>query len=88
MGERQALELREGLEEVLGEPAECVVVDLVLRIESAVAVVDRVVAAPEDPAVIGRPVVVELVAGIADSLAGVPADRRPLRRAQGSVTSA
>ena len=43
------------------------------------ALVDRVVAAEQDPAVVGAAVVVELVAHVADALAAGPPDRVPLR---------
>ena len=44
--------------------------------------VDRVVTAPEDPVVGRQPVVVELVAHVADALAVRPADRRALLGAE------
>ena len=43
-----------------------------VRVDRAAVVVDRVVPAPEDPAVRGEPVVVELVAGVRDPDARVP----------------
>ena len=45
-------------------------------------VVDRVVAPEQDPPVVGAPVVVELVAGVPDTLASGPPDLVPGRRAQ------
>src|SRR5262249_55935841 len=50
----------------------------------AAVVVDRVVAAPQDPVIRGEPVVVELVAGIADALPVPPADAGQLGRRERS----
>ena len=71
VGEAQALELGEGVAEVLGEPGEGRTLALMHRVEPAV--VARVVAAPQDPAVVGHPVVVELIADVRDALPVVPA---------------
>ena len=51
------------------------------RADPATGVVDRVVAAPQDPVVGGQPEVVELVAGVRHPLAARPADRCALLRA-------
>ena len=80
MGEAQALELRERVEEVLGERRERRVVLVVARADRAAEAVHRVVAAAQDPVVGGQAVVVELVAAVADALAALPADRVALRR--------
>ena len=53
-----------------------------LRADAAAEVVDRVVAAPEDPVVVGLAVVVELVGEVGEALAPAPADRVALRRRQ------
>ena len=58
--------------ESLANVGSCVVE---LRADGPAVAVDRVVAAPQDPAVGGRPVVVELVAEVADALPGRPSDR-------------
>ena len=50
--------------------------------DRAAVAVDGVIAAEEDPVVGGQPVVVELVAAVADALAVAPADRLALRRAE------
>ena len=70
MGEAQALELRErrrrsaaASERERRRPL------VVLGRDLAAEVVDRVVAAPQDPVVGGEPVVVELVAAVAEALA-------------------
>ena len=44
--------------------------------------VDGVIAAPQDPIVLGQPVVVELVGDVGQALAPFPSDRRPLLRGQ------
>ena len=75
MAEAQALELRERREEVLRELGERRLVVVELRADRPAVAVDRVVAAPQDPAVGGQPVVVELVADVADALPAGPADR-------------
>ena len=67
--EAHALELREVREEVLREPREGRLVVVELRADRAAVAVDGVVAAPEDAVVGAQPVVVELVAAVADSLA-------------------
>ena len=75
VGEARALELRERVEEVLGELREGRVVLVVARADRAAVAVDGVPAAEQDAAVGGEPVVVELVAAVADALAVRPADR-------------
>ena len=72
MGEAQAVELREGVAEVLGEPGKGRALPLVHGVEAAV--VARVVAAPQDPAVLAHAVVVELVARVADADSILPTD--------------
>ena len=77
------------------------VVLVVARADRAAVAVDRVPAAVQDPVVGGQPVVVELVAAVADALAVLPADRatgrparsparsrRPARRSGGSRAAA
>ena len=59
-----------------------------LRRDPAAEVVDRVVAAPQDPVVGGEPEVVELVVRVGQALAPRPADRLPLRRASAAPTPA
>ena len=66
---RDALELRERREEVLGQHRERRGPLVELVAQAVAPVVDRVVAAPEDAVVLGQAVVVELVAGVADALA-------------------
>ena len=66
----------EGLEEVLGQPQERLRVAVQPVVGAPAVVVDRVVAAPEDPPVVGHPVVVEQVAGVGRRRAGRPS-RRP-----------
>ena len=68
----------EGLEEVLGQPQERLRVALQPVVGAAAEVVDGVVAAPEDPPVVGDPVVVEEVAGVGDAVPVGPADGRAL----------
>ena len=51
-------------------------------------VVDRVVAAPQDPVVRGQPVVVELVGHVVEALSPAPADGRPAARASAARSSA
>ena len=51
-------------------------------------VVDRVVAAPEDPVVRGEPVVVELVAGVVDALPVAASRSRPAARPTAARSSA
>ena len=80
--EADPLELREGREEVLGQPVERRRALVALGRHAAGEVVDRVVAAPEDPAVVGLAVVVEQVRDVGESLPAVPADRRALLRRQ------
>ena len=60
---RDALELREGGEEVLAQRGPRLGPALQLRATLPPPVVDGVVAAPQDPVVLGQPVVVELVGG-------------------------
>ena len=79
MAEAQAAQLREGGEEVLREGAERLVVGVIAGGDRAAEAVDGLEAAPEDPVVVGQPVVVELVAAVADPLPAAPADRLPLR---------
>ena len=89
MGEAEPLELREGLEEVLGEHVVGLGPLLEGRVDPAAVVVDRVVPAPQDPVVAGEPVVVELVAAVADALRGPASRSRPAAPADsGSVISA
>ena len=77
---RMPLELRERLDEVLGEHAERLVALVEVPADAVAPVVDRVVAAVED-AVVGRqPEVVELVAAVGQPLAVGPAERGELRR--------
>ena len=78
MGELQALELGKGREEALGESGEALVPLVVLLVDPAPVVVDRVIAAPEDAAVGRRAVVVEPVRRIGEPLTVLPADRVPL----------
>ena len=88
VGEAQALELREGREEVARELLPRLGPVLVRGSHAAAVVVDRVVAAEQDPVVAAEPVVVELVRQVADALPVAPADRRELRRrVSGSVIS-
>ena len=63
--------------QVLHEPGGQDVVALEVAPGPLAGVVHRVVAAQEDPVVVGQPVVVELVARVADALPVLPADRRP-----------
>ncbi len=81
--EPDPLELREEVEEVVREQAVRGVGLLVRRVDAAREVVVRVVAAEEHPIVERPSVVVELVAGVGQSLAALPADRVELRRRQG-----
>ena len=74
MSESQALELGKGREEVLRELGERRLVVVELGADRTAVSIDGVVAAPQDPAIGGQPVVVELVAHVADALA-----RRPSR---------
>ncbi len=62
-------------EEVLGQRRVALRVVLVPGIHPVAEVVDGVVAAPQDPVVRRLPVVVELVARVADPLPVLPADR-------------
>ena len=86
--EPQALELREGLEEVLGEHRAGGSSRLSCGPDPAAVVVDRVEAAPQDAAVGGRPGVVELVVAVADP----PRNAQPMlshcSAVSGSVISA
>ena len=79
---RMPSQLREGGEEVLGEPREGGVVLVEVGAHRAAVAVDGVVAAPQDAVVGGEPVVVEAVGRVADSLAAAPADRLALRAVQ------
>src|SRR4249919_1285942 len=79
MAKAQAFELREGGEEMSGEPVVRRRPPLELRPDRASEVIDRVVAAPEDPVVRGEAVVVELVARVADALTPPPSHGRELR---------
>jgi hypothetical protein len=82
VGEAQAVELRERLEEVLGEDPRGGRPLVVAGPDVPAVVVDRVVAAPQDPVVRGHPVVVELVGQVADPLPVPPADAAELARRQ------
>src|SRR2546429_81970 len=82
VGELEAGQLREGLEEVLGQPGERGRVRVARGADAAAVVVDRVVAAPQDPVVGGQPVVVELVASVGQALPVPPSAARPLGRRQ------
>ena len=73
---------------MLGELAEGGVVVIERRPDRPAVAVDGVVAAPQDPAVGAQPVVVELVAAVADPLPPAPADRLALGAVSGSVISA
>ena len=66
----------------LSQASECRLVELVLRAEAIGAVVDRVVTTPQDAAVGGRAVVVELISGIGHARSTLPADPIPLRLGQ------
>ena len=77
-GKREAVQLRERPEELRLEPLEGLRPVVELRPDPAAEVVDRVVAAPQDPVVGGEPEVVELVVPVAQALAPLPADRRAL----------
>src|SRR5580692_1462463 len=77
--EAEPLELREGGEEVAGKLVEGPRALFELETDAIPEVVDGVVAAPENSRVRGEPVVVELVAAVADALPVCPADGRPLR---------
>ena len=97
MTEPHALQLREGREEVLREPFERRLVLVAVWPDVAPVAVHGVVAAPQDPPVARRAVVVEEVAHVCESLPRPPADllpaglprsarssarsRRPVRRA-------
>ncbi|MCW2760039.1 MAG: hypothetical protein JWR85_240 [Marmoricola sp.] len=72
-------ELRKGGEEVLGEHLEGLGALVVLLLDPAGEVVDRVVPAPQDSPVPGGPEVVKLVAEVGDALAAAPADGVALR---------
>ena len=74
MAEPQPLELGKGLEELPGEQLEGRRALVVGRPDVATEVVDRVVAAPQDPVVGGHPVVVELVGHVVEALSTRPAD--------------
>ena len=74
VGEPDIGELREGDEEVRGEPAEGLRAVLMAGIHPAAEVIDGVVSTPQDPVVRGQPVIVELVGAVPDSLACSPAD--------------
>ena len=76
--EPDALELRERRGEVPGQGLEGLGPVVVTGVDRAAVVVDRVVPAPQDPAVRGEPVVVELVAGVGDPDARVPPQCREL----------
>ena len=71
----QARELRKRREELLRQQLERRRAQVVGRLDLPAEVVDRVVPAPEDPVVVGQPVVVELVGAVADPLPVSPADR-------------
>ena len=77
---RTPVELRERGEEVPAELGPRLRPALQLGRHPAPPVVDGVVAAPQDPVVLGEPVVVELVGDVGQALAVAPADRRQLRR--------
>ena len=66
----------------------CVVRLLETPVDPAAVVVDRVVPAPQDPAVARQPVVVEHVRRVADPLPVLPADRRPAARPRAARSSA
>ena len=75
---RSPSQLGEGLEELAGQQVERRRPVVELAGDPAAEVVDRVVAAPEDPVVRRQPVVVELVAAVVDALPVPPADRGQL----------
>ena len=60
--------------EVAGQGLEGLAAVVVVGLDGSSVVVDRVVAAPQDPPVRGDPVVVELVAGVGEADRRVPAD--------------
>ena len=59
---------------MLGQRRERLLVDVVAGINRTAVAVDGLVAAPEDPIVVGQSVIVEPVAGVADPLPVPPAD--------------
>ena len=85
-GKREPVELRERPEELGLEPLERLRSSVELGPDAAAAVVDRVVAAPQDPVVGGQPEVVELVVRVRQALAPPPADRLALVGVSGSDT--
>ena len=82
MGELNAFERGKGLEKVLRESTESPMVDFEGWIDSAIAVINRVITTPKNSAVGRGPVVVELVARVADSLSPIPPNGVPLRCTQ------
>ena len=76
MGEPHTGELRERLEEVLGQQLEGLLPLVEARADAAPEVVDRVVAAEQNPVVGSQSVVVELVGAVADPLSVLPSDAR------------
>jgi hypothetical protein len=78
VGEADAGELGERGQEVAGQREAGAVVLLEVGADPVAPVVERVPPAPQDPAVGGGPVVVELVARVREALAPPPADGVPL----------
>src|SRR3990170_2576961 len=78
VGEPDALERRERLEEVASEARVHLVVELEAPTDTAAEVVRRVEAAPQDPVVGRQPEVVEAVRGIGQPFAPGPSDRGAL----------
>src|SRR4029453_18678880 len=74
VGEANALELREGGDEVAGQRLESLRPLVEVRAEAVAKGVDGVVTAPEDPVVARQPVVVELIAGVGGPLPVLPPD--------------
>ncbi len=74
VGELDPRELRKGVKEVTGEGGVGLGVELVVALDLAAKVVNRVVAAPEDGPVLGQAVVVELIARVRDAFAPRPAN--------------
>ena len=82
VAELQALQLREGREEVARELGEGLGAVVIFATDAATIVIDRVVPAKKNSVVVGEPVVVELVGHIGNSLAALPPDALQLRRGQ------
>jgi hypothetical protein len=81
-GEANALQLREGLEEVARQQREGGGPLFQLSCDGVAVVVYGVIAAPQDPVVVGQPVVVKLVGGVEQALPATPAERRHSLRRQ------